>query len=408
MNLNIITLNIPYPPDYGGMIDTFYRIKELCEIGVHVHLHCFMYGRLPSKELEKLCETVSYYPRKTGFFSHLSIIPFIVCSRRSKNLLENLGRNDYPILFDGLHTTIYIKHPSLSNRKKLVRAHNIEHKYYKILANRESNLLRKIYFLIESVKLKRYENVLQKTDFILPISDREQEYFQNKYRNSVYLGPYHPFNKVESLAGMGKYILYHGDLSVNANALIVDSLISNVFSKINYPCIIAGKNPPEFILNHASAFSNIQVISSPDNIRMKTLIRNAHINILPASATNGFKIKLLIALYSGRHCIVNSTGAENNLLKSLCNIADTDEEILKIVHLLMQEQFNMENIQKRQSVLSENYNNLINTKKLVEIIRIIIISKADILLIIGLPVYHKLQSSQVWNRHHFLRLSSNQ
>ena len=148
MNLHIVTLNIPFPPDYGGMIDTYYRIRALHKLGVLIHLHCFEYGRQHSKELESVCATTSYYPRRSGLLRQFSTTPYIVSSRKSTILLDSLIRNDYPILFDGLHTTFYINHPALLDRKKFVRIHNIEHNYYKSLAKNESNLLKRSIFVL--------------------------------------------------------------------------------------------------------------------------------------------------------------------------------------------------------------------------------------------------------------------
>ena len=368
LNLNIITLNIPFPPDYGGMIDTFYRILSLHNLGVRIHLHCFEYGRQHSTELESFCETTSYYPRKTGLFRQFSTIPYIVSGRKSIKLLESLIKNDYPILFDGLHSTFYINHPAFSNRIKLVRLHNIEHKYYHNLAENEPNLLRKIYFLLESAKLKKWEKVLGKADHILPVSEKDQEYFENEYQNCVFLAAFHPFSESISLPGKGEYIIYHGDLSVNENSAIADSLISNVFSKIPYRCIIAGKDPPEFIRSHAARYTNIDLISDPDNDQITNLIVNAHINLLPALTNNGFKLKLLMALYAGRHCLVNSAVAGNTTIKKLCHIADSNADIVNKVHLLMKEPFTGEMILNRQKVLSENFDNMKNAKKLIGLI----------------------------------------
>lgn len=367
-NLNIIALNIPYPPDYGGMIDTYYRIRSLHDLGVRIHLHCFEYGRQHSKELESLCETTSYYPRKLGLLRQFSLIPYIVSSRNSKILLDNLIRNDYPILFDGLHSTFYINHQAFSNRKKLVRLHNIEHKYYHSLADNEPNLLKKGYFLLESAKLKKYEKVLRVADYILPISDPDQEYFNNEYHNSVFLAPFHPFYESKSLAGIGEYVIYHGDLSVNENSAISDSLISNVFSKIPYQCVIAGKDPPEFIKSHASRYTNIRVVSNPDNDQMTQLIVNAQIHLLPALASNGFKLKLLMALYAGRHCLVNSVVEENTSIKNLCHVANSNEEIMNKIHSLMKEPFTNGMILERQRVLLENFDIRNNAKKLIKLV----------------------------------------
>ena len=54
--LHIITLDVPYPPDYGGVYDLFYKLPALQQQGVKIHLHCFYKNRLPQRELEKYCE----------------------------------------------------------------------------------------------------------------------------------------------------------------------------------------------------------------------------------------------------------------------------------------------------------------------------------------------------------------
>lgn len=367
-NLHIVTLNIPFPPDYGGMIDTFYRIKALHNSGVKIHLHCFEYGRKHSKVLESLCETTSYYLRETGILRQFSKIPYIVFSRQSKTLLNNLTKSDYPILFDGLHTTYFINHPDISYRKKLVRLHNIEHKYYQDLAKNETNLLKKIYFRVESVKLKDYERVLSEADYIFPISESDHRYFSSEFHNSVYISPFHPFYELKSLPGTGEYIIYHGDLSVTENSAVADSLISNVFSKIPYQCIIAGKDPPEFVRKHASRFPNIQVISNPDNELMVRLIVSAQINLLPALSVNGFKLKLLMALYAGRHCIINSVAGKNSSISTLCHVAESNEEMIKKIQLLMNEPFTEELIFERQRILSLQFDVRNNAERMVRLI----------------------------------------
>jgi hypothetical protein len=364
MNLHIITLNVPYPPDYGGMIDTFYRIRALHDIGVRIHLHCFEYGRPHSNELESLCAATDYYPRTTGFLWQLSLIPYIVLSRNSDRLLKNLNKDDYPILFDGLHTTLHLDHHLLAGRKKFVRLHNIEHKYYRSIADDEPGLIKRIYYLLESAKLKRYEKVLGQADYILPISDGDQEYFGKHYNNSVLLAPFHPFPILKSLPGTGEFILYHGDMSVNENSAIADLLITEVFSKISFKCIIAGKDPPEFLSTHASGYRNIMVVANPDNKQMDKLVEEAHIHILPALASNGFKLKLLVALYGGRHIIANRAACENASVKDLCHISDSWEEMISKIDLLMKEPFTEEMISERQNLLSEQFDVRKNAKKL--------------------------------------------
>mgnify|MGYP001008265998 FL=1 len=56
--LHIVSFDVPYPADYGGVIDVYYKIKALADRGVSIILHCYQYGRPEQQELEKLCEKV--------------------------------------------------------------------------------------------------------------------------------------------------------------------------------------------------------------------------------------------------------------------------------------------------------------------------------------------------------------
>ena len=84
-HLHIVSFDIPFPADYGGVIDVFYKIKALHELGVVITLHCFEYGeRQPQKELENYCKNVFYYKRTRSILDLLSSQPFIVKSRENK------------------------------------------------------------------------------------------------------------------------------------------------------------------------------------------------------------------------------------------------------------------------------------------------------------------------------------
>ena len=47
--IHIVTFDIPYPVNYGGVIDVFYKIKALKEAGIKIHLHCFYHKRKKMK-----------------------------------------------------------------------------------------------------------------------------------------------------------------------------------------------------------------------------------------------------------------------------------------------------------------------------------------------------------------------
>ena len=50
-HLHIVSFDVPWPANYGGVIDVFYKVKALADLGIRLHLHCFEYGRGEAPEL---------------------------------------------------------------------------------------------------------------------------------------------------------------------------------------------------------------------------------------------------------------------------------------------------------------------------------------------------------------------
>ena len=365
-HINIVVFDVPDPPNYGGVIDSYNKILSLNKEKVKVHLHCFLYGRATSEYLEKVCESVTYYKREMSLAYFFSKVPFIVRTRANIELLDNLKANDYPILFEGLHTTYYLDHEDLSKRTKLVRAHNIEHHYYFQLAKAERNILKKFYLLTESIKLRFWEKKLVYANYIMGISRKEAVYFI-KYGKSLCLPPFH--NSFEPLIkpGKGNYILYHGNLSVQENIKAVLFLIENVFSRISHNVIIAGRRPDIQILKAVDKFSNIELVSNPNEFEIEKLIKEAQINVLVTFQETGIKLKLLQSLFNGRYCIVNSMMVKNTNLEKLCLIADEPDEIIRLINDTFPKEFDENSVNERIDLLGEQYSNLSNVKTLCDL-----------------------------------------
>lgn len=368
LKLHIITFNVPYPPDYGGIIDSFYRIKTLHKLGAKIILHCFDYGRGASPELEKYCDHVFYYPRQRHLRPFLSLLPYVVKTRTSDLLLERLLTDDYPILFDGLHTTMYLNHPKLLHRKKFIRAHNIEHQYYTTLAKFEKNYLKKMFYKTESFKLARYERISENARAIFTVSLKDQEHFSRLYHNAFFIPSFHPYQQVLARPGMGNYILYHGDLSINENEQVASSLIRHVFPFVPFRSVIAGKNPSDSLKSLVQNHKNTELVENPSGDMMDDLISNAQVHLLPVLENNGLKLKLLHALYRGRHCIVNDQMVQGTSLGECCAIANKFSEMISKIKKLMVQPFSEDLIYKRQELLSYHYDNDNNGKLLIQII----------------------------------------
>jgi hypothetical protein len=367
-HLHVISFDVPLPANYGGVIDVFYKLKALASLGVKIHLHCFEYGRKEVSELEEVCEEVFYYHRKTTRGYLFRRRPFIAVTRSSEQLVQRLLKDDYPILFEGLHTCYHLADERLINRFKIVRTHNIEHDYYRSLAQVEKQVFKKYYFLNEAVKLQWFEGTICNAQLIAAISNADATYLNSKYPNVNHISAFHPNDKVEVAEGIGKFCLYHGSLEIGENNEAALHLIRNVFSKIDVPLIIAGNKPSQELKLEVSHHSNIEIRTNLKTDEIHQLIKDAQVNVLPTFQATGIKLKLLAALYMGRHCLVNSFMVENTGLEPLCRVEDTDKRFTQAVQSLFVEEFNGNSRKKREEILNLRFCNRVNAKKLYALI----------------------------------------
>ena len=366
-HLHIIAFDVPYPANYGGVIDVFYRVKALSEAGVKVHLHCFEYGR-GEQEILNRCHEVKYYKRDTSFGKQLSLTPFIVNSRKSEALVLDLLKDDYPILCEGLHTTAVLLDKRLRNRKVFVRAHNVEHDYYNGLAEVERCGWKRLFYHVEAWKLRRYEPVLKNAAGIFAISQKDADYFKHYYNNVTLVPGFSATDSVCSETGRGEYVLYHGNLSVRENEDAAKWLIENVFAELDLHCIVSGLNPSDKLKKLVDTYTNVTLMANPDDAEMIDLLRQAQVNILVTNQPTGLKLKLLNALYNGRFCLVNSDMVKGTSLDTLCVVADEPKQMIAEIKRLMEEDFTEDDIEKRDAQMRQLYDNEANALKIVEAI----------------------------------------
>ena len=340
-DLHIVSFNVPWPANYGGVMDVFYRLRALSRAGLRIHLHCYTYGRPAAPELEALCAEVHYYRRDMSPLRQLDSRPFIVSSRCSKELKKRLLQDRYPILLEGLHCCSLLEDESLlQGRTVMVRAHNIEADYYSRLAHSERHLLRRAYLALDAAKIKRYEPVLQRAAAVSAISEADRlGLLQMGCREVRLVTGGHPYDQVTASAGRGNYALYHGQLSVAENIRAVEWLITNVFSGSDHRLVVAGLNPAASLRRLVERHPNVSLVDSPDDATMQRLVADAQVNILRTDQPTGMKIKLLHTLFCGRHCLVNSPMVIGTGLGDLCCVADSAEAMRGELNRLMQTDF---------------------------------------------------------------------
>ena len=370
--LNIVSLNIPYPANYGGVIDIFYRMKTLAELGVEIIFHTFEYGRPHAKELEQYCKEVHYYKRNTGWRTQCTYLPYIVYSRKNKELIARLQENNHPILFEGLHTCYYIDDSRLRNRLKLVRMHNIEHDYYQGLARNSAPCLQKLYFAFEALRLRFFERKLNHADCILSISTTDTSYFKSVYGTDKvkFLPAFHPNNQVCISDSYKRYVLYQGDLSSPENIRNAIFLIKEVAAKdLSIPWVIAGLNPVPEIYQAAQTVANVTVKDNLSHEEMTQLLQEALINILYTNQASGMKLKLLNAVYNSHYCVANAKMLAGSGLEKVCVICPDDADgVLQTIRQYINKDFPLTAKAQREELLMETTDNKENAKKLEELL----------------------------------------
>ena len=367
-HLHIVTLDVPWPPDYGGAIDMFYKIKALHDAGIRIHLHYFSYNeRGNPNELNQYCESIHIYPRKTGHRGFSLHTPYIISSRMHDDLIQNLRLDDHPVLLEGLHCTGFLDELNIERRKVVVRLHNMESDYYRQQSPLTPNLFKKFYFRQESRLLVKYENALPEDCLYACITERDTRAFSEKpgFKNVFFLPVFTPYQEIRGEEGIGNFCLYHGNLSVPENHKAATWLLSKVFSRIKVPLVVAGKDPSRRLQKLGHLCQHTCLVANPSETEMNDLVRKAHINILPAFTTTGIKVKLLHALFEGRHCVTNEAMIKGTGLEAACHTAESASALAAIVTQLHHQPFTGEEIVLRRKILGDRYSNEKNAQALI-------------------------------------------
>lgn len=365
--LHVVSFDVPFPPDYGGVIDVFFKIRALTKLGFRITLHCWHYGReLASKELESICENVIYYKRNRFKNPFSGPMPYIVKTRVSDELVKNLRKNQAPVLFEGLHTTAPLFFDELKGRTVVVRNHNIESDYYRLLAEKEGGSFKKTYFKQEAKSLKSYEDVLARADYVASISIKDHEALSKRF-NSVYVPAFHPNEEVSAGGNYEDYCLYHGNLAVGENNEAALFLASEVFPKLPYKLIIAGNKASAQLKEVCADRENIEIRENLMVEEFDELISHAKINVLPTFQNTGIKLKLINALYKGGHCVVNDEMVKDSGLEPLCVIANGANEFVQEIKKVYSKSFQNGSIEKRKQLLESSFSNEHSAKVLAKL-----------------------------------------
>jgi len=338
VDLHLVCLDNPYPPDYGGAIDLYYKWKALQELGLKIAVHIFHKPNQRRAMPDIPAEKVFFYERNVGLLAFLHPKPYIIRSRISKELLQNLQADDSPILFEGIHVTEWL--PFLKGRKTAMRVHNIESEYYAELAKAEPDFKKRLFFQTESWKLRHWEEqIWRKAKLLLPISQQEHRHLQSLGLPSEWMPAFLPDAPViPSTPTHATFrLLFHANMAVRENLRSAEWLMQNIVPHLpkDTELTIAGKGVDRIL----SPFANVRLIPNPTD--MASTIAQADAVVIPTLQASGVKLKVLTSLQQHKPVLTTPQGIIGSGLEA--DFAPftyrTAEELLTLIYQLRTKDF---------------------------------------------------------------------
>lgn len=369
-HLHIISPENPWPANCGTAIDVLNRIKAFKKNDIKIHLHYFDNGitGIPN-ELNIFCQSIQVYKRKKLSESFSFSKPSTINAVINPNLIETLKKDNHPLLLEGMQCVELLKALQIEQRKVCVRMHYEEGKYYSELARCSSGLTRKLYYSFESRLLKAFEASLPNNCMYACVSKTDAAHFKKTgITDSRFIPVFTAWKEIDCPDGMGNFCLYQGNLCAPENEKAALWLLNKVFTKVRVPFLIAGKNPGKRLQKAASLCQHTCLISNPGEAEIEDLINKAHINVLPCfnKEITGARLKLLHALFKGRHCVVTEATVAGTGLEGTCHIGTSSNAFASIISQLYYQPFEPEEVKLRSHLLSNTYNNDQNIKKFIQ------------------------------------------
>jgi len=330
---------LPYPPKGGVMQRSYNLIKEVAKEN-EVYLFAFnQKAWLPTKEdiikakkeFERFCKKVEVFElpsdkSKAAWYSlvlksFFSKDGYTINWTKSKTMMkkikEFLATNHIDLIhFDTIGLAEYVK--EIKEIPKVLNHHNIESHMMLRRAKKEKNPLKKIYFLQEAIKLRKYEKqVCPNFNMNLVVSELDKERLLNIAPNSkvevipngVDINYFKPLNskiKRHNIVFAGRMNAYPNEDAVIWFLKEIWPLLKKEVPDATFT--IAGRNPTPRIKKFAKNDPSILVTGYVDDIR--PFIAQAEVYICPIRDGGGTKLKILDAMAMGKIIVTTTIGAE--------------------------------------------------------------------------------------------------
>lgn len=338
MNILFLSQIVPYPPHGGVLQRGYYLVKEISkdhriDMIAFVHPDILPTGdqlSLAKAALLEHCKSVIFLPlpvKKSGSMLLLTALLSVLCmkpfsfnaykSKRYRQQIETLSmNNNYDIVhFDTLALSQYLT--CINNSIKSLTHHNVESELMLRRSRNEKNILKKIYYLMDSLKNEKAERLyIPQYDLNITCSEIDQDKLVNRSgaQNFVNIP-----NGVDTDYFFPKFEQQDENIIIHVGALQSSNLdgiqffLSDIWPLIvqqrtNVRFILVGKYDHEALHSYIKDDTRIHLTGHVSDIR--PYVHEASVFIVPLRIGGGTKLKVLDALSNGKAIVTTSIGAE--------------------------------------------------------------------------------------------------
>ena len=331
----IIAHDFPYPPNNGGRVDMWTRIKALHSRGVKIFLITWL-DREPSQqeyqEIGKYVERIIVYRRCHNIANIiLSKYPSYIVDRQISGLdMENLKSellffSPQVLLLDGIAGSICALEIMNLFSEKIIfvyRSHNVEYLYAKALYMSEKNLAYKAVRYINIDRVKKIEKFIRNQSHII-FEISQDDYERLDMPNNVFLQNPIIDDKFTESKSYEFDILFIGGLCWPNNIYGLKWFVINCIPYLEkkYKIVFAGSNPSKEFIKFCETYK-IEVLPNPKDI--KEVLSKGKVLINPIFHGSGVNIKILEMLSTGKSIVSTNKGVRGISKDILSFIKYTD------------------------------------------------------------------------------------
>lgn len=377
----IVCQDFPYPLDYAGPVDSYNKIRALYELGFKISLIATVKNDIKSEdfsEVKKYCHKIFLIRRGYGIKLFFSLLPFQIASRddqtRIREIAENLSTACIDLIMcDGYYGLRIARNLSkILNIKFLyLRVNNNESKYFLSLARSTPNLVKKIYYSLDSVKFFIHERIfLPKIPItaFLHVSIKEKKYYEKIFPSSKheFLPAAIDLNRLVTYVKKNNLnVLFVGSLFMPNNIEALSWYLKNVHPSLtarypHYRLIIAGNSRGKLSVECSLLMESYERIIFHDSpISLDGLYSEACIFINPMLNGAGVKLKSLNAMCYGLPVVSTEVGNEGTGLiegRDLI-VANKSQDFLNgVIDLIENSDLRSRLVRNSQKFINNHYN----------------------------------------------------